>query len=186
MAGRGAGLRLAAAWRAALLGLVAMATRLMRQQRPGHHGTNLPKWTLALLPLGLGMWAAHLCFHLLTAWDSLVPALLQAAHEVARHGGPLARLPRPDWMGERPLLGPGSLLDLQFGLLDAGLLGGLYLGWRVLGEPGEPGESATGTRAGVLPRARQMLPWALLACSLYAAGIWILLQPMQMRGMVGM
>ena len=28
------------------------------------------------------------------------------------------------------------------------------------------------------------LPWAALALVLYASGVWIVLQPMQMRGMV--
>jgi hypothetical protein len=51
-------------------------------------------------------------------------------------------------------------------LLDAGLLFSLYLGWKI---------------ARSLPR---YLPFATFAAALWAAGVWILLQPMQMRGML--
>lgn len=59
---------------------------------------------------------------------------------------------------------PDWLTGAQILLLDAGLLVTLYVGWRV---------------------ARKLtIPWAALAVALYTAGIWILFQPMQMRGMV--
>ena len=192
-----AGLLAAAALPAVLLGLLALAVRSERGA-----GGELPKWTLALLPVGLGMWAAHLSFHLATAWGSLLPGLLQAAHELAKaassfgpgFGAVLRRLPAPDWMGERPLLDAGSLLGLQLGLLDAGLLGTLYLGWRlaegwrrVVGsQPAEGSQRAGEALPGVGKRALALLPWGSVAVLLYAAGVWILLQPMQMRGMVGM
>ncbi len=171
------GLLLAAAVPALLLGLLSVAIRPLR--REGRIAGEVPRWVLALLPLGMGMWAAHLSFHLATAWDSLLPGLLQAGHDLARAGIVLRGLPAPDWMAERSLLGPGSLLGLQLGLLDLGLLGALYLGWRMAGG----GAKRT---AGVGRRALALLPWASVASSLYAAGVWTLLQPMQMRGMVGM
>ena len=160
------GLLLTAALPALLLGLLlflAPRTGLPRRR-------ELPQWVLALLPVGFGMWAAHLAFHLLTAWSSIRPGILQAAHELSIHG-----LPRPDWMGEQPLLSVEAVLKLQMGLLDLGLLGTLYLGWRLLAGKGTPGR-----------RALTLLPWASVVCALYAAGVWILLEPMQMRGMVGM
>ena len=52
---------------------------------------------------------------------------------------------------------------VQILLLDSGLLLALYLAWKIT--------------------KNSMLPWAALACALYATGIWILFQPMQMRGM---
>ena len=189
-----AGLLLAVALPVALFGLLAIAVRMMRREpaeRGGKLSYELPKWTLALLPVGLGMWAAHLSFHLATAWDSLLPGLLQAGHELARAGIVLRGLPQPDWMGERPLLDAGSLLGLQLGLLDAGLLGALYLGWRMaagtaamVGIHGRPQAGAAAAHVG--RRALTLLPWVCVAVLLYTAGVWILLQPMQMRGMVGM
>ncbi len=163
-----AGLLAAFAIPAALLSALELA-------RPRGERRNLPKWVLALLPLGLGMWAAHLSFHLATAWDSVVPGVLQAGQELAKAGVILRGLPSPDWLSEQPLLGPASLLKLQMGLLDAGFLGALYLGWRMAGAAADPGR-----------RALAMLPWASVASGLYAAGVWILIEPMQMRGMVGM
>ena len=188
VAGQTAGLLAAAALPAVLLGLLALAVRGGGERRTG---SELPKWTLALLPVGLGMWAAHLSFHLATAWDSLLPGLLQAAHELAKarpsFTAVLRGLPAPDWMGERPLLDAGSLLGLQLGLLDAGLLGTLFLGWRLAGGWQPRGLQLAGEALrGVGSRVRVLLPWGSVVVLLYAAGVWILLQPMQMRGMVGM
>jgi hypothetical protein len=50
----------------------------------------------------------------------------------------------------------------------------LYLGWkRALEWASRP------SRAVLL-----VLPWVTTVAAVYAAGIWILLQPMQMRGMI--
>jgi hypothetical protein len=62
----------------------------------------------------------------------------------------------------------------QISLLDAGLLLTLYVGWRIALQYSE----------GVWAAGRLLAPWAGLACALYVAGIWILFQPMQMRGMM--
>jgi hypothetical protein len=66
------------------------------------------------------------------------------------------------------------MLVMQTFFLDAGLSAALYLGWRV-------------ARA-YAPRAREALcllaPWAGIATVLFGLGIWIFLQPMQMRGVV--
>ncbi len=182
--GSAAGLAAAAALPVMLLGLVLLALRITGKSIPSRERRELPQWVLALLPVGLAMWAAHLSFHLITAWNSLLPGILQAAHELGKVGSGLGaamyRLPQPDWMAEHSLLEPTSLLQLQLAMLDAGLLGALYLGWRLTGA-GKPGEGAA-----MLHRARVLLPWAAVVVLLYSSGVWILLQPMQMRGMVGM
>ena len=123
----------------------------------------------ALLPLGVAMWAAHLLFHLLTGWAALTPALHQASADFGW------RLLAPaQWGGEAPLMAANNILSLQLLLLDAGMLGSLYLGWRWARQRIEhPG------RAVLL-----LLPWASTVVLGYAAGVWILLQPMQMRGMI--
>jgi ferredoxin len=54
----------------------------------------------------------------------------------------------------------------QILLLDAGLLLTLYTGWRIQ------------------DAVMKFVPWAVTACLLYGAGIWILFQPMEMRGMI--
>jgi cytochrome c oxidase assembly factor CtaG len=70
--------------------------------------------------------------------------------------------------------GVAPVEPIQILVLDAGLLLTLYLVWRVARQCA-PGRG----------RAAWLLtPWAVLACALYGAGVWILLQPMQMRGMM--
>jgi hypothetical protein len=63
---------------------------------------------------------------------------------------------------------------VQLLVLDAGLLLTLYLGWRLA----QQWASRVG-RAVLL-----LLPWALTVAAGYAVAIWIVLQPMQMRGVI--
>jgi polyferredoxin len=55
----------------------------------------------------------------------------------------------------------------QIMLLEAGLLFTLYLAWRI-----------------AQSHLKLFAPWAGVACLLFAAGIWVIFQPMQMRGMM--
>ena len=112
---------------------------------------------LALVPLGLAMWTAHFGFHLVSGWDSLLMILQRWLP-----GLPSARA---SGMG-------ADVLGVEILLLDAGLLVTLYAMWRTV-------------RASAAAPAA-MLPWAGLAVGLYGAGVWIFLQPMQMRGMMMM
>lgn len=189
LAGETLGLASAAILPAVLVGLVALAERLSRRDGAGRQvqGSRLPQWLLALLPMGLGMWAAHMAFHLATAWNSLWPGILQAGRDLAHFWPALRTLPSPDWMGEGSLLSPEKLLGLQMALLAAGLLGTLYVGWRITGGLLVRGGAAN--REVDLPvglRLRRVAPWSAVVWLLYGVGMWILLQPMQMRGMVGM
>jgi hypothetical protein len=127
---------------AAAVFLCAQLNRLAR--------ANLAVWdvarrcVLAFVPIGTGMWAAHLLYHWASTW---------AVH--------MRSMP--------PWLSPAQIV-----LLDAGLLMTLYLTWRAVSEA-----EANMTRAIAI-----LMPWATIACGLYMAGLWILFQPMQMRGMV--
>lgn len=125
--------------------------------RVGHGATK--RFIFALVPVGVGMWAAHLLYHIVTSGTGALPAIQRAlTHSTGTIPGAFI----PAW-----------LTPVQILLLDAGLLLTLYIGWRI-------------TRQ-VVPAVRSVasvsIPWAVLAVSLYAAGIWILFQPMQMRGM---
>jgi formate-dependent nitrite reductase membrane component NrfD len=66
----------------------------------------------------------------------------------------------------------GALLGLEILLLDLGLLLTLYTGWRI---------SQQATPAG-RPAVPTLAPFALLASALWILGLWILVQPMEMRG----
>jgi hypothetical protein len=129
--------------------------------------TRLGRFALALLPLGLSMWAAHFFFHLLTGWGTLGLVLRRPLADVG-----LVASPR--WTDATALLGPGAVLGVQLLLLDVGLLLTLWVAWRV-------------ARDGA-PRARRvaatLVPWAGAATALWALGVWILCQPMVMRGIM--
>jgi cytochrome c oxidase assembly factor CtaG len=119
-------------------------------------GMNLQRlrFLLALVPLGASMWMAHYGYHLLTAGSSIVPAAARFLGMEIAMHGATGQL--PDWW--RPV---------EILLLDGGLLITLYVQWR-----------------GAARKFGSFAPWALLAVGLYAVGLWILAQPMQMRGMV--
>jgi cytochrome c oxidase assembly factor CtaG len=117
------------------------------------------RYAYALIPLGFGMWLAHYCYHFLPSYDAAVPVAQRFAADL---GLPL--LGDPTWGGAccRPATPWLIRLDLLF--LDVGLLLSLYTGYRLA------------------PSLKALVPWALLMVLLFAAGVWILFQPMEMRG----
>jgi cytochrome c oxidase assembly factor CtaG/polyferredoxin len=130
----------------------------------------LTRFAMALVPLGVTMWVAHFLFHLLSGYAAGWPVLQRV---VADWGGRF--LGRPDMALSAMRLGADSLLTLETLLLGGGLLLTLYVGWRIARECVPRPRSALGLLA----------PWAAVAIALYLAGIWILFQPMQMRGLTG-
>jgi hypothetical protein len=166
----------------AMHGRLQHGDRAFRGAGDGSLRAQLCRWTLALLPVGLGMWAAHLCFHLVTAAGALGPALSQAGRDLHLVQG-------PGWAAGASLLSASALLQLQLGLLDAGLLFALYLGWRMVRSvpaPARPLSTAHAGRASIAQSLWTLAPWASVVLLLYGAGVWVLLEPMQMRGMMGM
>jgi hypothetical protein len=117
------------------------------------------RYAYALIPLGFGMWLAHYCYHFLTTYDTAVPVAQRFAADLG-----LTSLGEPAWGSTccRPVT-PG-LLPLELLFLDVGLLLSLYTVYRLA------------------PTLKALAPWALLLVLLFAAGVWILFQPMQMRG----
>jgi hypothetical protein len=116
-------------------------------------------YAYALVPLGMGMWLAHYSYHFLTSFDTVVPVVQRFALDLGLTGlGP------PAW--EFACCRPPTtwLLPLELVFLDVGLLFSLYTGYRLA------------------PTVRALVPWALLQLLLFVLGVWILFQPMQMRG----
>jgi cytochrome c oxidase assembly factor CtaG len=118
-------------------------------------GRTLAAYAIALAPVGFGMWLAHFAFHLFTASHTPIP-VFQRLLGIA-----------PDW-AIASWAWPG-LLGLELVLLDAGFLLTLYAIWRI-------------ARYRALRPVRAALPWAAIATALYVFGVWIIFQPMQMRG----
>jgi ferredoxin len=139
----------------AMAGITAPARELIR------------RFSLALVPLAAGMWAAHYSFHFLIGWKSawlvFVRVFEGLGFTVANQGS---------W-GSEVGFGMANVRPLQILLLDIGLLATLYLGWRV-----------ARIYAPKLQLAfRVVAPWSIVAVGLYMFGVWTCLQPMQMRGL---
>jgi hypothetical protein len=143
---RGRGLLLALV---ATLGILAAATI----RRGGALACRL---SLALVPVGVALWGAHLLFHLVTGGRAVWPVLERALTTSA-----------PAWALACACDAPSWLTTVQLLLLDAGLLLTLYLGWRI---------------AGRRARRSPFAAFGAFAAVLWLAGVWILLQPMTMRG----
>jgi cytochrome c oxidase assembly factor CtaG len=134
---------------------------------------NAPRSQLAirfcftLVPLGFAMWLAHYSFHLFTSYDVVVPATQRFLA-----GWGWSGLGEPQWIASccRP---PADWLPrLEMVCLGVGFLVSCHAAYRLASEQAaSPGLAA-----------RAFAPWGLLNLALYAAGIWIVCQPMQMRG----
>jgi hypothetical protein len=101
-----------------------------------------------------------------------MPTVLPAVQRVATDLG-LAWFTAQSWM-----ITSASTHDwlptLRLLLLDAGLLVSLYIAWRTARRHGAQFRSVLGA----------FTPWGILVAVLFLAGMWISIQPMQMRGMV--
>jgi hypothetical protein len=122
------------------------------------------RFSFALVPIGFSMWLAHYGYHLLTSYRTAIPAAQRFA---AGLGWPA--LGEPAWGDSCCLPAPDWLPRFEVACLDVGLLLSLYTGYRIaVNRAARPG--------------RAFAPWALLIVLLFATGVWIVLQPMQMRG----
>lgn len=150
-----------------LLGLAAWVTRRWAGKKaPGKQEGLVAlaaRYAFGLVPLGCGVWLAHYGFHLLTGLWTFVPV---AQHAMVQMGLP--------WLGE-PRWGMGGLpaarvYPLEIGILILGFLGTLLVTYRIA-ESDRPRRTHTA-----------FVPWAILATLLFASAIWLLSQPMEMRG----
>jgi hypothetical protein len=123
----------------------------------------------AFVPLGFSMWLTHFSYHLLTSGQTALPVIQRAATDVG-----VTRFGAPDWSLSSTMLAFDWLPSLQLLLLDLGLLLTLYTGWRL----------ASRFRLSFARTLGLAAPWAALGFVLYSIGVWIIFQPMQMRGMM--
>lgn len=145
-----------------LLGLTAYSTKIWTR-------TNeklLPvvmRYAYALVPFGFGMWVAHYSFHLLTGIWTFIPVVqsIFADWGVPILGNPLWRLSGiPEEL----------VFPIEIGFLGLGFLGSLLVAYQI-------------SERDYNPRTWQaFIPWAILCTLLFIAAIWLLNQPMEMRG----
>jgi cytochrome c oxidase assembly factor CtaG/polyferredoxin len=122
------------------------------------------RFSYSLVPLGFAMWLSHYGFHLLTSYQTVIPTAQRFVAGLGWHF-----LGKPEWTDAccRPVA--EWLPRLEIVCLDLGLLLSLYSGYRIAS-----GRTPTAWKA--------FVPWIIFIVFLFATGVWIVLQPMQMRG----
>jgi ferredoxin len=129
------------------------------------------RYSFALVPLGFGMWLAHCSFHFLTSYDTLAPTGQRFVADLGwKYWG------EPEWTCACCIPTASWLLRLEIVFLDLGLLLSLYSGQRI----------ALAQTPRLTQALRAFAPWAVLMLVLFALGMWIVFQPMQMRGTMPM
>jgi hypothetical protein len=126
--------------------------------------TIATSYAYALVPIGGAVWLAHYAFHFLTGLGTIVPVAQSAAIDAA--GWAILGEPAWGWLGLRP----GLVQPLQIGAVILGGIGTTSLIHRI-SERDYRGHAA---EAGA--------PWVVIAVGLTALALWILMQPMDMRG----
>jgi hypothetical protein len=150
---------------AALLGGAAWWCRASAGPPNDAPGRWFVRLVYALVPLGFAVWLAHYAFHFLTGFWTFVPVVQSLVADVI--GWPLLGSPR--W-GLGPVVPAAWLYPLELGILGLGWFGSLIVAWR---------------RAAVYRPERPFpvfLPWATLISLLAAFALWLMAQPMEMRG----
>lgn len=192
-------LLMAAATFLALLALcMAIAKSLQVFSTESKLRTVFCRFAIAMVPLGLSMWAAHLTFHLVTASSTLMPSIHHAwnaiagpahRHSIAMqtmagmnmqkmssmpHASPMSMISKPSQLMIMPGAKGINLFSLQIWMLDLGLLLTLYAGWRLVRQMTTTARNA----------AAMLTIWALSSTLFYAICLWVYTQPMEMRGMM--
>ena len=120
---------------------------------------------MTMTPLGFAMWLSHFVFHLFTGSHMPIPVVQRIALDLQ-----MTFLGKPNW-GIASWAIP-QLLDFEILFLDLGLLVSLYAGWRVAQR-----YNSTIKRCLLI-----FTPWSLVYILFFLVAIWIIFQPMDMRG----
>jgi hypothetical protein len=149
-----------------LIGIAAVLSRILGRLSTSSFSIAT-RFSYSLIPIGFAMWLAHYSFHFLTGYEAIVPCVQRFAADLGWFN-----LGEPNWAGSCCGSVADWILKLEIVFLDLGLLLSLYTGYRI-----------ALSLAGDFPTAlKAFVPWAAIVGVLFAAGVWIVLQPMEMRG----
>lgn len=149
-----------------IIGIATALSRWFSSENESWHRTA-SRYVFALIPIGFGMWLTHYTFHLLTTWKTIIPTTQRFVFD---HGW--STLSAPDKMLACCGVVGDWILRVELVFLDLGLLLSLYVGFRIA-----QSRQVTLTRT-----LKALLPWAILMLTLFVLGVWIIFQPMEMRG----
>jgi cytochrome c oxidase assembly factor CtaG len=130
---------------------------------------TVSRFAPAFVPIGFSMWLIHFSYHLLSSGQTALPVIQRTAMDMGT-----TIFGAPDWSLSSAMPSFDWLPSVELLVLDLGLLFTLYIGWRI----------ASRFRPNFEQTLRLNAPWAALAVVLYSIGVWIIFQPMQMRGMM--
>jgi cytochrome c oxidase assembly factor CtaG/ferredoxin len=148
-----------------LVGIAAILSRWLGQLQESRLEV-VTRFAYSLVPLGFGMWLAHYSFHFLASFDAVIPVIQRFVGDLG------LALGTPEWQCACCRSVADWLPRLEIVFLDLALLLSLYTGYRI----------AVTQSDRVSQALKIFAPWTLLIVLLFAAGVWIVLQPMQMRG----
>jgi hypothetical protein len=155
-----------------LLPILVLATtgffsRLLSGRREEPLGLVVRRFVYALVPMAFGVWLAHYAFHFLTGALTLIPVGQSFLNDSGLNvGAPLWEL--------GPVVPAGWLFPLQTIFLYTGLLASLVTGFQIAMYHYRSRHIAL----------RAFIPWGVLACLMLTAALWIMFQPMEMRGTI--
>lgn len=147
-----------------LIGIAAWVTRVLSRNRSSLVALAV-RYSYSLVPIGFGIWLAHYSFHFLTGLFTFIPVTQAAVAELGA-----AILGQPHWA----LVGlPVNVVQIfEVGFIVLGLLGSLMTSYLL---------AATDQ---TVQSSRAFIPWAALSLIIAAAALWVMSQPMEMRGIV--
>ena len=123
------------------------------------------RYSYSLVPVGFGIWLAHYSFHFLTGLYTFIPVAQSAFVDAG-----WALLGQPHW--SVPGFAPNVVQLFEFGFIALGLVGSLLVSYSIA------------VTDEVVHPLRVFVPWAVLSVLMAGAAIWLLLQPMEMRGVI--
>ncbi len=130
----------------------------------------IARYTFALVPMGFGMWLAHYSFHFLTGGLTLLPVIQSFMADIGLYSG------ASHW-NVGTVVPAGWLFPIEAVMLYAGGFGSIVAAFQVARR--DIGEDDGAARARILGSA---VPWIIVTLLLLGFGLWILIQPMEMRG----
>jgi hypothetical protein len=113
------------------------------------------------------MWVAHYSFHFFTSWQSILPVTQRFAIDYG-----YTAFGAPAWQCACCSSAAAWIPQFELLMLDLGLLGSLYTAFRI----------AKSNTTSAAQAAKLLAPWAILVVILFIVGVWIIFQPMEMRG----
>ncbi|OYP31636.1 4Fe-4S binding protein [Rhodopirellula sp. MGV] len=156
---------------AVLLGVTAFATQRVAGFNEGITA-QVKRLAPSLIPIGFGVWLAHYAFHFLTGALTVVPV----AQNAVRQSFGKAWFGNPQWqLGGLP---ESVVYAIELGFLALGLIGSIAVAWTLLRQSSFPSQIKNVERVALQATA----PWAVFYLTLFVSAVWIMNQPMDMRG----